>query len=174
MKSEVFIQKLKMCGWTFEKNTDTNSKINPDELLEAKIRKAPKEYSDLLSAFNTLANNEDNIWFLSYSDFLNSDEEEGFRWNEFELQSLEYADEDEAKEITSFWANVLPFLMSVKNDYAYAGLILEGDKKGRVVVGNEPMYEDVVEVAESLSDFFDLYISVLNNEQEAKSLNMLI
>lgn len=54
----------------------------------------PKDYLDFLQQFKTITNKADNVWFNSIEDFNESSDNE-FRWNEFELMSLEALADDE-------------------------------------------------------------------------------
>ena len=80
-----------------------------------------------------------------------------YAWNEWELQSLATAGNDEEwrGRIREFWDAHLPVLMSVKSGYGYFAIERESLK---VVAGNEPEYEDTTIVATSIEDVFSLII----------------
>lgn len=65
-------------------------------------------------------------------------------------------------------------MMSVKSDYAYVAIVLNGEDKGQIVTGNEPEYEDTVTLANSLGEFFEKYILVLKGELDEPALKLFI
>ena len=75
-----------------------------------------------------------------------------FRWNEWELLSLEAAGDDAAwrAEILAFWDAHLPIVLSVAEGYAYYALSLPD---GAVIQGSEPEFEDCRTAAPSFRDF---------------------
>ena len=153
-----FINTLVNKGWIVERNDAgvDHSKID----LGERIDKTSGEFKSFISSFSLLSAREDDRWFLSLRDYLKSDNAEGFVWNEFEVQSLEAAEgEDEISEIMAFWNKHLPFMLSVKNSYAYFAIILDGPDKGKIVMGSEPMYEQVSVVAANLPSFFQWFIN---------------
>lgn len=79
-------------------------------------------------------------------DFLRQDN--GFRWNEFELMSLEWTDGDIA--VKEFWNKHIPVVQSVKDGYSYYAINTES---GKIVYGCEPEFEEAEDVAESFEDF---------------------
>ncbi len=168
MKSDNFIKILTDNGWGFKAS---NSKITITETndIKKKLDKVPNEFLEFISSFDELTSAENNVWFVSIKDYYKEQNEDGFSWNEFELQSLEAAEDDKEllESINSYWNNHLPFMMSVKNEYAYVAIVLSGDKKGSIVVGNEPEYEESIIVANSLSEFFGKYSSHILNKSES-------
>ena len=85
-------------------------------------------------------------WFLTPGDYLPVSE--GFQWNEFELQSLEWTDNDSS--VSEYWDKHLPVFMSVDGDYSYYAVNTEN---GNIVHGCEPEYEISSVVAENFNDF---------------------
>lgn len=167
-----FIDILVSKGWNVEKN-HAEVDYTKNGIAE-KIAKTSDEFKQFIRSFNVLSNQEDNSWFLSLQDYLKENNEEGFAWDEFEIQSLEAADNDEEVSATKeFWHLHFPFMLSVKNGYAYFAIILEGADKGKIVIGNEPMYEETTVVAADLPQFFDLFISFLNGEISPAAFNIL-
>ncbi len=172
MNSKEFIEKLKTLGWTLKSNVPSDV-YTPNDIINRIELNAQPEFLEFINQFEILANNEDNIWFLSVKDYSKDNLGEGFSWNEFELQSLEAADENQRDNILQFWKMHLPFLMGVKSGYAYVALVLVGPDKGSIVAGNEPEYEETTKIAESLEEFFDIYIPILNNEMNIPALNII-
>lgn len=102
-------------------------------MVKERLSKTPSSFLKFVEYFDLFANAEDNIWFISIKDYLKENNGEGFSWNEFELQSLEYSDGQEKKDVIKFWNDHLPFIMSVKSDYAYVAIVLNGEDKGQIV-----------------------------------------
>ncbi|MDR7211798.1 hypothetical protein [Flavobacterium piscis] len=173
MKYNNFIQELLKFDWQYDP-IDNNIEINLETIANGKLLKTNENLLEFVKSFKTLANEEDNVWFLSIEDYAKKINEDGFAWNEFELDSMEYAEDDEQKaSVTDFWNNHLPFMMSVKNGYAYVAIVLNGETKGSIVSGSEPEYEEPVTISSSLEEFFDKYILVLKNELDLSSLKIL-
>lgn len=118
----------------------------------------PSDWLEFVQCFDDIVNGEDNIWFLVPYNF--ADDSGGFRWNEFEMISLEAAledkDEEWADEIRAFWDNHIPIVMSVAGDYHYYAI---GVKTGEVFEGWEPEFEDVQICAMSFTDFINKIVS---------------
>lgn len=170
-----FIKNLESLGWHIEKPSSHLQEFqkNAHEVAE-KITKCDAEIVEFISSFSLLANADDNIWFLCMDEYFKQNDGEGFAWNEFELQSLEYAEKEEEMRIKHFWKQHLPFLISVKNGYAYCAIVLDGKNDGCIVAGNEPEYEDTTKIADSLGEFFDIYYDVLEMKSESPALRMLV
>jgi hypothetical protein len=173
MKYNNFIQELLNFDWQLE-SIDNNDKVDIKNIANGKLSNINEDLIKFVKSFKTLANQEDNVWFLSIEDYAKTIKDDGFAWNEFELDSLEYAeDEGQEEHVSNFWSNHLPFMMSVKNGYAYLAIVLNGEDKGSIVSGSEPEYEETVKISSSLDDFFDKYILVLKGELDLLSLKIL-
>ena len=103
-----------------------------------------------------LATPDDAVWFLSRADFSDADadaadgSDDAFAWNAFELMSVDAAESaPEREQITAFWAEHTPLLLSVRGPYAY--LALRSD--GAVVYGEEPEFELTASVALDFASF---------------------
>lgn len=59
-------------------------------------------------------------------------------------------------DITSYWNNNLPIIMSVDGEYSYYAINIES---GNVVIGYEPEYEDSSVVAEDFNTFINRVVS---------------
>lgn len=98
----------------------------------------------------------EKTWFLCEDEY-NNNSDIAFKWNEFELLSLEVAEDDDEwrSEITSWWDKKLPIVMSVNDGYSFYAIDLSNDK-GAIVRGYEPEFEEVEKVANTIEDFFEL------------------
>ncbi len=169
---EEYIKALIQNGWLFKKPENKLEKLNLSGYANDRLQHLESSFINFTTLYDILANAADDVWYIPlnhYSpDFIN---DEGFAWNEFEIQSLEYADSDEErKEISSFWENHLPFLYSVKDGYAFIAIILKGEDKGKIVFGREPEYEDVELIANSFKEFLKMHSIFLT---EASRLSLL-
>ena len=67
-------------------------------------------------------NPDETIWLLCEGDF-RQESEDSFRWNEFEIMSLQAAAEENDVEwqndIKAFWDKHLPICLSVRDGYEY-------------------------------------------------------
>ncbi len=112
----------------------------------------PEKWYQFVSALRVCEDKTATKWFLTPGDFL--PREDGFQWNEFELMSLEYANDESS--ITAFWDRHLPVFMSVDGEYSYYAVDTES---GKVVNGCEPEFEDVTVAADSFEEFIGKIIS---------------
>ena len=142
--------------WAAERNWNIKTRDGDMELPEeiAQRYNAPEGWQEFIKGFSLCANADCTKWFITFEDF----GEEGYRWNEFELISLEAADEDMEwrKQVTDFWDKHLPIFMSVEGEYEYYAINVES---GRVVFGFEPEFEEAETVADSFEEFIGKIVS---------------
>lgn len=107
-------------------------------------------YGRFLSRISSCAKADDTAWFLTDDDFRDRSDA-AFAWNEFERQSLDAAEGDAewTDQITRYWSEHLPVLLSVKSGYAYFALA----ERGEIVFGREPEYEEAEVVAANFDEF---------------------
>lgn len=116
----------------------------------------PENFAGLIEDYQYLSSKDDTVWFLCGRDYAyNSDN--AFKWNEFEMMSLESAEGDEEwkREIKDWWSDKLPFIMSVKDGYYSYYAIDFGSDKGAILMGEEPEFEEACIVAENFDDFLE-------------------
>lgn len=106
---------------------------------------------DFISTVKSMINDDETTWFLCKNNF-DMQIEDSFRWNEWEIISLESAENDIEweTEIKKFWNIHLPIIMSVKDGYSYYAISIEN---GSVVHGGEPEFEECKIVANSFEEF---------------------
>jgi len=141
-------------NWKIVKQT----KSLPQEILD-RYGNIPKAWLDFIEGYGSIMNSEENIWFLTAESYYPKSEDE-WRYNEFELISLDAADGDDdfISEITDFWNNHLPIIMSVVNGYEYYAIEIDS---GVIVSGFEPEFEEAETVAGSFDEFLE---KLMNNE----------
>ena len=159
---ELFFEKMKNIGWNVSSEKISLKNVNIDRRAIARLAKAPKEFIDFISSYSTLNNAEDDIWFLSYQDYIN-DDKEFFAWNEFEQQSIKYADDDTdiLEDINFYWQEQLPFAMSVRGEYSYLSIGVGKDNLGKIFHGIEPEYEDSTCIANNFNEFLSSFTGII-------------
>lgn len=125
-----------------------------------RFRNVPDSFLHFLEHFKSITSKDDTTWFICGGDY-NDDSDDAFKWNEYELMSLEAAesDSDWKKDIEKWWSDKLPFLMSVKDGYSFYAIDL-GENNGAIIKGEEPEFEEAYIVADNFEDFLE---KVMNN-----------
>ena len=122
------------------------------------------EYLQFLQSFSRLQTEDGTRWFNSVQDFNGESAESAesaFAWNEFELQSLQAFDCDEAgqQQVRSFWDAHLPILLSVQGHYSYVALGVATHNWGQVFAGEEPEYEEAQCIAPDFGLWSQRYLA---------------
>lgn len=139
------LTRLQSQGWQI----DLYDRPHPlPPVLTARYPALPAPWRDWLRTVRRMVHRSETAWFLCAGDYAGRTDS-AFRWNEWELLSLESAAGDDAwsREIRAFWDRHLPILQSVAHGYAYCALDL---LDGSVVCGAEPEFEDCRPAASSL------------------------
>ncbi len=141
-------------GWTVVKQD-----LRPERLPEciaSRYHTLPAEWVEFLNSISLCVNPDETAWFLCMNDFTKQDDN-AFRWNEFELMSLRAAmDENDAEwqnAIVKFWDNHLPVYLSVARGYEYYAIRMSD---GAVVHGAEPEFEETTFTAPSFARFAEM------------------
>lgn len=96
-------------AWAKEKGWDITSKSGSELCLNSSItsryKELPMDYLEFLHAVETCVSPDEQTWFICEADFNNILESGAFKWNEFEILSLEAAAGDSVweSEITAWW-----------------------------------------------------------------------
>jgi len=150
-------------NWALENGWDLTRKaeiqLNLDSSIMARYNEIPSEYLDFLRIVEKCISPNEMTWFICEDEF-NQRSDSEFKWNEFELLSLEAAMDDHKwqSEITAWWDNYLPIVMSVDGGYSYYAIDLTHDK-GAIVRGYEPEFEEVEKAANNFEHFLELIMS---------------
>ena len=149
-----FEEWAKKNNWKITKQT----KDLPADIIE-RYSNILESWLSFIEGYGSIMNGEENIWFLTAENYYPKSEDE-WRYNEFELISLDAADGDEdfISEVRNFWNNHIPIIMSVGNGYEYYAI--ESDS-GNIVSGFEPEFEEAETVAESFDEFLEM---IMNDE----------
>jgi hypothetical protein len=143
--------------WAKEKGWDITSKsvsqLHVNSSITSRYKELPMEYSEFLHVVEKCISPDEQAWFICEADF-NNTLESAFKWNEFEMLSLEAAAGDSVwqSEITAWWDHYLPIVISVKDGYSFYAIDLTTDS-GAIVRGFEPEFEEVDKVADSFGEF---------------------
>lgn len=150
-------KKLITAGFNIKRHS---TEIEVSKSLSKRYGKLPAEYLTFIKTFKEVINESNTTWFNLNKEFDGNPENE-FRWNEFELMSLEWSedDTDELEAITQFWKKHFPIVMSVKDGYQFLAICLETDKYGMIVHGQEPEFEDVTKICSNFTELIDLLVN---------------
>lgn len=118
--------------------------------LVARYLWLPEAVRSFLCDYDVVCRADQKMWLLSCADYADASDS-AYRWNEWELQSLDAAKNDEAwrQEIREFWDRHLPISLSLADGYRYYALRSDG----MVVTGREPEFEETTPVAASFTEF---------------------
>lgn len=146
-------------SWSISHKEHPSFKL-PEEIQD-RYKSFPSDWVMFISNYQSVVNSNETSWFLCSSDYEMQDED-SFRWNEWELISLQAAIDDNdvawQDSIRKFWDKHLPILLSVADGYDYYAIRISD---GVIVKGSEPEFEDCSEVAKS---FHDLLEKIMNNK----------
>ncbi|MBP1532639.1 MAG: hypothetical protein IK999_00705 [Ruminococcus sp.] len=143
-----FLEWAKNNGWNVIPTCDKTDL--PDEIKRR--YDIPSQWYSFICSFQICEDRSQTKWFLTPKDYYPQDK--GFQWNDLELQSLEYADNDSG--IIAYWDKHLPIFISVDGEYSYYAINTEN---GNIVVGYEPEFEVSSVVADDFYTFIGKIIS---------------
>ncbi len=154
------VERLKAFGWNVEPRRPAALHLPPDIIV--RFHRLPAEYIQFLEQVRCCVNATETAWLLTEEDFAGISNS-AFLWNEFEVMSLEAAEDDSdlTISITRFWEWHLPIAMSTKSGYAFLALSLTTEDYGKVVMGREPEFENTVDVCDSLRELLPLLVTAL-------------
>ena len=168
-----FIDSLLQKGWLLKPLAETQEDYPSAESnrVLALIKATPLNFQAFIQSFKELSSRREDAWFLSYSDYLACNEEDGFSWNEYEQLSIQAAEEDEDDEeiafLSEFWNSYLPFAYSIRNGYSYLAIGVSGINKGKIIYGREPMFEEFSIEADSFEELLDSFVLTLTAKKES-------
>lgn len=158
MKDEI----IRFKDWLISRNWKVITNDNMDVMLSCEFQKRYKnidtEYFEFLKCFKRVISKDERTWFLCADEY-NESSDFAFKWNEFELLSLEATQDDDEwkKEIEEWWTNKLPIILSVKSGYSFYAIDLDSDT-GTIVKGIEPEFEETEIIANSFYEFLNMVI----------------
>ena len=115
---------LKENEWIVELNSNEFD-LKKNGILN-KYNDLPSSFINILIEYSSILSKDEKTWFICEKDYID-ESDDVFRWNEFELISLEAAKEDKnwIMQIKEWWKKKLPFIMSVRGGYSYYAIDLE-------------------------------------------------
>jgi len=141
-------------GWTVLKREGHPHKL--PESISGRYKNLPSGWISFLNSIRTCVRPDETAWFLCMEDYERQDDG-AFRWNEFELMSLQAAASDHdtgwRKSIRAFWDNHLPICLCVNGEYKYYAIRVSD---GAVVYGMEPEFEETQDVAPCFEKFMEM------------------
>ncbi|TRY30145.1 SMI1/KNR4 family protein [Aliiglaciecola sp. M165] len=148
------IEVLYNYGWNILKG---NSQEIPAALTN-RYPVLPEALQRFLTKYAMCENAQKTKWFVTCH-VVSEESKDAFRWNEFELMSIESAedDKDEIDRIKSFWDSHIPFFMSVEDGYEYYAVSVENATFGKIVHGVEADFEDATIVAKDIGQFIEKF-----------------
>lgn len=152
-----FIEWAKMNEWDIKENE--NDTVNLCNEVKGRYKVIPYEYFQFLSQINQCISSSEKSWFLCEGEY-NGKSDIAFKWNEFEILSLEAAENDTEwkSEIQKWWDRYFPIFMSVNNGYSFYAIDMKSEK-GTIVYGCEPEFEEVDIIAHNFKEFIDMIVN---------------
>jgi hypothetical protein len=163
---DAFVEAASTAGWRVERRDPARAVQLPTQLV-VRLGPLPDSYRAFLSEVAIATSADGAVWFLCEDDYRRRDPE-GFAWDEIEVMSLLSAvDEDEKEAIVDFWDRHMPIMMAPEGDYDYLAIALDHERRGAVVHGYAPAWEEASVVAESFDDWLAMLTRVLRDPASA-------
>ena len=115
----------------------------------------PEQWYHFVCNLKKCENLSNTKWFLTPNDYMSHEEDnQVFRWNEFEKLSLEWTNND--SNVVLYWDKHIPIFLSVDGEYYYYAINTEN---GSIVEGFEPEFENSSVVADDFNTFISKIIT---------------
>lgn len=152
---DTFLKYMKNQSWNIE--LKSKQEYHLPKTIQDRYTNIPEQWLEFISTVKSVVSSDDTTWFLCEDDY-DIQGDKAFQWNEWELISLESAEDDTKwkAEITDFWNNYLPIIMSVQGGYSYYAVSM---KDNAIVHGAEPEFEECEVVADSFTDFMEKIVN---------------
>ncbi|CEK36546.1 SMI1 / KNR4 family [[Clostridium] sordellii] len=156
-KYEKFIKWAKNNNWNIVESKQKD--LNLNESILSRYKNIPNDYLEFLKEIKQVISPNEKTWFICEDEY-NNNSDIAFKYNEFEILSLEVAEDDEEwkEEISTWWNKYLPIVMSVDGIYSFYAIDLINNH-GCIVKGYEPEFEAIEKVADNIKDFLNLIMS---------------
>src|SRR5690242_3674984 len=162
---------LQARGWSIQRSS-SQEPLLPLQ-LQQRYPQLPVELTGFLQSLESCVNADENVWFLCREDYRRTDEQ-GFRWNEFELMSLEMNDGTEQERVRRFWNLHFPFMLCVHSDYDYLAVSLDPQSYGQIVHGCGPDFEEIALVAPSFTQFVTMLEATAAGRRDDYPLSLFL
>jgi hypothetical protein len=164
---DAFIEAASSAGWRLERRDSSRPVQLPTQLI-VRLGPLPDSYRTFLSEVAVAANADGGVWFLCEDDYRRRDPE-GFTWDEIEAMSiLRATHEAEREAIVDFWDRHLPIMMAPDGDYDYLAIALDPERRGTVVHGYAPDWENATQVADSFEQWLSMLTQSLRDPSSAE------
>ena len=152
------IPTLRTFGWSVHDGATTPF---PPPICE-RYAWVPAELRGFLEGMLDAENPSKTAWFITPHSVAHDTD---FPWNAWELMAIDAAatDGEWVDQIRTFWNNHFPFLLSVRDGYAY--FAVRNEPGFPVVYGREPQFELPDVVAASFVLWSELLVAVLTGTQ---------
>jgi len=123
------------------------------EWITDRYHSLPELWLQFIGEVRELFTPDETVWFLCAEDY-DTRLDHAWRWNEWEQLSLENAEGDWewTGQISAFWDQHLPIVLSVRDGYAYYAISMTD---GSVVYGCGPEFEACETAAPSFAEFLE-------------------
>lgn len=152
-----FIDWAEVNCWEIKENKNYTVKLC-NEITE-RYKEIPYEYFEFIKQVKQCISSSEKSWFLCEEEY-NGKSDIEFKWNEFEILSLEAAQDDGEwkNQIKNWWNGYFPILMSVDNGYSFYAIDMKNEN-GTIVYGSEPEFEKVDVVADNFIKFLEMIVN---------------
>jgi hypothetical protein len=166
------LRELERKGWIIQPGTSREPLLPP--AVSQRYKRLPSDLVAFLEKLDSAVNADETVWFLCREDYRRTGGE-SFRWNEFEVMSLEYDDDAEWKlQVRSFWDRHFPFMLAVHSDYDYLAVSLDERSFGEIVHGCGDDFLEPSPVAPSFAEFLRLHREAAAGRHDEWPLNCFI
>ena len=142
-------------GWITKRNESASA--FPDNIVQRFPHSLDTQYYEFICYFSECYTVDEQSWFLCETEYTKEADDTELGWNVMESMSLEASEhEHESQSIKEWWDDHLPILLSTRDGYSHFSISLEKGSFGQVVEGYEPVFEDVVIIANSFVEFLGM------------------
>jgi hypothetical protein len=164
------LEALEGRGWKVQRGTSREPLLPPE--ISGRYPRIPAELVSFLERMDVCVNADETVWFLCRADFRTG--AEGFRWNEFELMTLESGNAEWNEQARQFWDHHFPFMLCVHSDYDYLAVNLEARSYGQIVHGCGPTFEETSIVAPSFAEFLASFNETVAGRRDEYPLSFFV
>jgi hypothetical protein len=152
MQRSDVLQRLRQRGWAVTERPAQPLRLPPD--VARRHPEVPEPLTTFLGGLSACEEADQKAWFLCEADYAGTSGS-AFRWDEWERMSLDAAEGNArlVAAVRAFWDAHLPFLLSVRDGYAYHAIRTAPEGFGQVVAAREPEFEEASVVAGSFGEF---------------------
>jgi hypothetical protein len=155
-----YLELLKSKGWRLEL-WDGATPPALDPAFTSRYPRIPPDYTKFLDRVKVCINPDETVWFLCLDEY-NNTSNLCWPWNAMEQVDLD-GDEETRAEVVEFWNRHMPYMFSVRGEYAYLAFRVSDERFGSVVEGCEELLEPG-DCAKSFEEFVRLHSLALHGD----------